>query len=236
MRWEVVDSKVASAHENMQMDAALLAGLETRQVPVLHFYEWESPSITYGLLVKPEEFLNIESLENEGITLAKRPTGGGVTFHLWDFAFSILVPANHPSFSQDTRENYRTINRKIAAAIESVFNKKCTLIEQDFEAKDKASKRFCMARATQYDLVFEEKKVVGSAQRVKKQGFLHQGMISLVEPSAAVLRRVLKEGTAVLEATLATSYPLLGKNATTPQIKEAKKLLKSAIIAAFQES
>src|SRR5580692_6228766 len=100
----VLDTGPASAEKNMQIDADLLESLA--EEPILHFYEWEKRSITYGYFVKPEELLHLENLKRHGIDHARRPTGGGIVFHLWDLAFSVLIPSSSPHFSQNSLENY----------------------------------------------------------------------------------------------------------------------------------
>ena len=45
---EIIDTTKTSAYENMQIDRKLL---KTVSNPILHFYEWEKKSITYGVFV-----------------------------------------------------------------------------------------------------------------------------------------------------------------------------------------
>lgn len=118
VEWEVRDTGVASAEVNMALDAAFLSQLGSRNTPLIHFYEWEGDSATYGLLVKPEQYLDIKAAEERGISLAARPTGGGIVFHIWDLAFSVLVPATCPLFSVSTQENYALINNAVLLAVQ----------------------------------------------------------------------------------------------------------------------
>src|SRR5690242_16384610 len=104
MDWQILDTGVAPAEKNMAFDAELLENLGGQ--PILHFYEWERPSISYGYFIQPSKFLNLNNIKKQGIDLARRPTGGGIVFHLWDMAFSVLVPASSPHFSLNTLENY----------------------------------------------------------------------------------------------------------------------------------
>ena len=72
------------------------------------------------LFYRSGRHLDLKALEASGLHLARRPTGGGIIFHLTDFAFSVLIPANHPSFSQNTLENYALVNRPVAFAISEI--------------------------------------------------------------------------------------------------------------------
>jgi len=115
--WNILDTGFRSAEENMLLDAELLDGLDPHASPILHFYDWEGDSATYGYFVKPSDFLNLEEAKKRGLQLAKRPTGGGIVFHIWDLAFSVLIPAGHPHFSEKTLDNYAFVNDAVLAAV-----------------------------------------------------------------------------------------------------------------------
>lgn len=212
----------------MQLDAELLDSLS--QEVILHFYEWEKSSISYGYFIQPRELLHLKTIEEAEIDLAKRPTGGGIVFHLWDFAFSVLVPASSPHYSVNTLENYSFINRIVLQAVQEFLQEEALiLIPQDAPARDAFCKNFCMAAPTKYDVVFNGLKVAGAAQRRCRQGFLHQGTISLVLPEEALLRRLLLPGSTVAEAILAHTYPLLGRSATPAKMQRAKGKLRELL-------
>ncbi len=227
--WHIFDSGKRSAVENMQLDADMLADLEHQPRPILHFYEWEGNCATYGYFTDPAQFLDLEAAARLGLSLARRSTGGGIVFHIWDMAFSVLVPAHCPEFSVNTLENYAFVNQAVLGAVEALLAERgsSTLIEKDFEAKDTNCSHFCMAKPTKYDVIREGRKIVGAAQRKTKGGFLHQGTISLVMPAEEYLRSVLLPGTSVLEAIQAFTFPLLGASASLSQLQDAKLKLKA---------
>ncbi len=92
-----------------------------------------------------------------------------------------------------------------------------------------------MAGPTKYDVVFGGRKIAGAAQRKCKQGFLHQGMISLQVPPQEYLETVLKPGTKVKEAILASTFPVLPEGSTSSDIEQARHKLKELIVAQFYE-
>lgn len=171
----------------MDLDGALLAEIDQ---PTLHLYTWERPSLTYGYFIKPEEHLDLAVLQEAGLDLARRPTGGGIVFHTHDLAFSVLLPKGHPACGSNTLERYHWVNSRVLEAIESGRQKGADLctIEPD-EPRTMAA--FCMARPTHYDVMWEGRKVGGAAQRKKPQGLLHQGTICLQVPPMALLEGAL---------------------------------------------
>lgn len=227
MRWDMIDTGIGSAQENMDFDARLLSELTPQSSAILHFYGWKKESITHGIFVDPSEFLNLEGAQNLGFEIAKRPTGGGIVFHSWDFAFSVLVPSSSPFYSQKTLENYEWVNRRVLEAIKEFVGSEPSfdLIPKDGNLLDAASERFCMARPTKYDVVWNGRKVAGAAQRKTREGFLHQGTIALSLPNQEALQNILKDGTRVKEAMLAHTYPL----ASQIDLNEARLKLKDLL-------
>lgn len=230
MAWEILDTGRRSAKDNMLIDAYLLETLGERQDPIVHFYEWEGDSATYGCLTNPKDYLNEEAVRRQGLSLAQRSTGGGIVFHSWDFAFSFLVPSTSEFFSSNTLDNYAFINTIVCRAAEEFLGScSLSLTACDFQEKDSACRKFCMAGPTKYDVVLEGRKIAGAAQRKCKQGFLHQGMIALSTPPEEYLEAVLLPGSYVKESIIKNTFPLLEKSALKDDRDFARYKLKELI-------
>lgn len=232
--WQLIDSGIKDASENMQIDALLLENLKPNDLPILHLYDWKSLSATYGYFIKPENFLNLEGVKKRGLSLARRPTGGGIVLHTCDLAFSVLVPSQHEGYSENTLENYHYVNKRVIEAIHALLDKEnLTLLPKDPVALDSSSKNFCMAKPTIYDVMIEGRKIAGAAQRKRKQGFLHQGTISISFPKEEFLTDILLPETKVLEAMQANTYSILGENWDQKDLLNLRKELKSHLKRAF---
>lgn len=233
MQWQIIDSQISEPSAIMEKDAFLLEKLKPEDSPIIHFYQWSVPCLTYGYFTDPSRFLNLEALRNNGILLARRPTGGGIIFHLTDFAFSVLIPAGHPSFSVNTLENYAFINRRVAIAIAA--------FSPNFSSPDllpclkKEKIPFCMANPTQYDLMIEGKKVGGASQRRTKYGFLHQGSISLQLPPFELLEKVLIESKTILNAMKENSFCLSPENSSLQEKRDQLKSLLKIHLPAYKK-
>jgi lipoate---protein ligase len=217
---DIFDSGINSAEANMRLDATLL---ETISQPMLHLYQWARPSATFGYFIRPENHLNLKKATLHNLDLARRPTGGGIVFHIWDLAFSFLLPASHPAFSLNTLDNYAFVNNAVLETVRSYFSLTPALIPQDGELKSADSNHFCMARPTQYDVVYQGVKIAGAAQRRRKQGFLHQGTISLAIPNFELLEELLSKE--VVSSMRAFTFSPV-KEVELPKVrKELEKLL-----------
>ncbi len=82
----------------MACDSELLHQLAGNSRPILHLYDWASDSLTYGYFVNPAEYLNLSLLDKWRLSIARRPTGGGLLFHTCDLAFSLSYPRHIPRF------------------------------------------------------------------------------------------------------------------------------------------
>lgn len=228
VNWHVLDTGIHSAEENMRQDAKMLDEADILPGPTIHFYEWKNPSVTYGYFTNPAQLLNLEAVKALELDLARRPTGGGIVFHLFDMAFSIVVPSHAPQFSTNTLDNYAWVNQAVLQSV-NIFlgvERDLTLIPEDSLALSASCSSFCMAKPTKYDVVWQGKKIAGSAQRKTRKGFLHQGTIALVMPSVEFLSQVLLPESQVQAAMLQFTSPLLGFCATKSQIDQLKLQLK----------
>ena len=227
----VLDTGVLEPEENMAIDEQLLKELDPDGAPLLHLYDWASPSATYGHFIPLERHVDTRLAAQKGVRFARRPTGGGIVFHIWDLAFSFLMPANHSQCSENTLENYKFVNKIVLEAIDDLLPKKgaANLLSEHTETP-----YFCMTRPTIYDVLYLGKKIAGSAQRRTKRGYLHQGTISLIEPDFALLGEILRQKKEVLEAMASCTFTLFEPTSSLASCRElVRKRLSRSFAAQF---
>ncbi len=223
---QIFDTGTDTAAANMRFDEKLLGELQPGSDPILHLYHWTHSSATFGYFILPEKHLDLEKAKNWGLDLARRPTGGGIVFHIWDLAFSFLMPSNHPHFSVNTLENYQFVNKAVLEVVRSYFGLSPELIEQNAPTLGPDCQNFCMAKPTQYDVVYQGMKIAGAAQRRRHQGYLHQGTISLSSPHAGLLEDVLLSKQDVLQAMNAFTFAPIQDNLQIGRVRQdLQKLL-----------
>jgi lipoate-protein ligase A len=229
--WKILDTGRDSAQENMAIDAKLLEEMKKDDPPILHLYEWEGDAATYGHFLDPKKFLDLDRATALGLSLARRPTGGGIIFHVSDLAFSVLVPANFPHYSTNTLDNYDFINSAVKRGVKNFLEDAdgLDLLPEEPTPFDESSRHFCMAKPTIYDVMLGSRKIAGAAQRRGKQGYLHQGSISIALPKESFLSQVLLSGTQVKEAMEANTFSILGNEWTKDDLEEARAQLKQQL-------
>lgn len=232
MQWQIIKSGRLPPQAIMDKDKELLNQLSETSLPILHLYEWEGACFTYGYFIDPFKYLNVEAVQNHKFKMARRPTGGGIIFHLTDFAFSVLIPAHDSHFSLNTLDNYAFVNHMVAQAISQLSGQTSEpeLLAIESVCSDRDCRSFCMAKPTQYDIIVNRKKVGGASQRRTKKGFLHQGSISLALPPQGILEDVLKQGTRVWSAMQEHSYVLLEGSWTEKQLSAARAEIQQLLI------
>lgn len=216
MHWEIIDTGVNDAETNMAIDKKLLEDMQNFPRAIFHTYQWKRPSITYGYFSKPEKWLNLAAVEELDIDIARRITGGGITLHMYDIAFSVLVPCTHPAYSISPLNNYAFVNQALIKAISiCVGDVKPVLLHTDKNANIEACGCFCMSRPTKYDVIINGRKVGGAAQRRTEAGFLHHGSIAIEMPNRGLLKKILLDCDTVAQAMQLHTYPLIGIDRST---------------------
>ena len=224
---QVIETRALSSQEIMDLDRDLLEDLQENPRPILHLYSWPTATLSYGLLVDPNSFIDREAAKKQNLSLAKRPTGGGLIFHLTDLAFSFLLPSQNSHFSVKTNENYVFVNSLVAKALKKFMPENLHLLEDPIESPI----RFCMAKATQFDLLLDGGKLVGAAQRRTRHGLLHQGSISLSPPPFDLLEELLLDKNLLQEMRKTSRF--LSKE---PLSKEALQTLRHEIEESLKEN
>jgi lipoyl(octanoyl) transferase len=159
------DPEPRPAALNMAIDEALLA---SAVVPILRYYRWRRPSISFGYFGRYAEV----AAEGGDREIVRRWTGGGTVPHGDDLTYSIVIPSSHPFFQQSSIEIYHAIHDAICRALQA------NGVEASL-AKDAAQKisESCFANAVRADVLSGDRKIAGAAHRRSRAGLLHQGSI-----------------------------------------------------------
>ncbi len=92
---EVIHGPVVSPMLNVAMDETLTEEVAAkRRKPFLRIWEWDSPQIVMGSFQSYENEINQEGVDKYGITVSRRPSGGGVMFMEAGncITYSLVVP------------------------------------------------------------------------------------------------------------------------------------------------
>ena len=171
------DRSPVSAALNMAIDEALL---EQAQFPVLRFYGWREPSLSFGYFGK---FADLAE-KAKAREVVRRWTGGGSVFHGEDLTYSLVTPAGDAAAALDPGGIYGALHRTIRDALRFEGRE----VELATDEAPKISDA-CFANPVRHDLLWRGRKIAGAAQRRTRRGFLHQGSIQISDLSLAFRER-----------------------------------------------
>lgn len=159
------DTAFRSAPLNMAVDEALL---EISATPTLRFYGWERPSLSFGYFGRLEDAIRIGA-ERE---LVRRWTGGGIVLHGEDLTYSLVLPLTHNDPARSPRKIYGDIH----AAIRDVLVHDGVAARLATFAPPKTSEA-CFGNPVFADVLVDNEKIAGAAQRRTRAGLLQQGSV-----------------------------------------------------------
>jgi lipoyl(octanoyl) transferase len=178
--WDFLLSPAAGAAWNMALDEALLHTAAKRGRPLMRVYAWEKPSVSFGYFQKFPAHL-VDDYE-----VVRRPTGGGVVYHVDDTTYTVVVPPEHSFYAKTTVDAYCALHKAVAAAFES----RPMLHEAMLQSPQ--GQYECFQKPVHGDVVRDGRKLAGGAQRRTKSGLLHQGSIA-AKLSADQIKRGFQE-------------------------------------------
>ncbi|MEA2062280.1 MAG: lipoate--protein ligase family protein [Gemmatimonadota bacterium] len=183
--WRFINSGACPAAFNMALDEALMRRAADPPTATLRVYAWEKPSVSLGYHQKIEERLDLERCRAAGVEVVRRITGGREVFHQRELTYSFSAPLDNPRLGGTVMKSYRAISGGLVRALEILG------LEPELERSVKRAgagagvrDNPCFSSASRYEISWQGKKLVGSAQRRMPRlgAFLQQGSL-LIENS-----------------------------------------------------
>lgn len=154
----------------MALDESLFVCAEA---PTLRFYRWKKPCVTFGYGQKHLEAKQFAKSFAVRALPIRRPTGGGVVLHGYDFTFSLSMPRSLPFLQRSLLESYRVIHEAVAESLRALGYNRIHI--QTTAPRSLLS--VCFAQPSLYDVLCDGKKIAGGAQRRSRNAFLYQGTV-----------------------------------------------------------
>lgn len=179
---------------NMALDEFLLN--EGGGVPVLRFYRWLEPTVSFGYFEPAEAARQLAGDR----AVVRRLTGGGLVEHGNDLTYTLVVPRSEPFVRVRSVESYRSIHAAVAASLAQGGWQSDSHPEKAAETASKSAVNACFQQPVLHDLVAHGQKIAGGAQRRTRAGLLHQGSVLLADATSPAWTGVLRQ---LLPAALA---------------------------------
>jgi len=183
--WQFIISKPAAGRDNMELDLKLFR--EANQ-PTIRIYSWANKCISVGYGQNAERLLDGSVAGLLGWEIVKRPTGGGLVFHNEvEVTFSVVCGVDE--LPAGLLPSYYKISEAVVSALKQIG------VEAELQTSNNKlqsnhqpqTANLCFAYPAEYEIVCQEKKIVGSAQKRNRTKLLQQGSIFVKNPGLEVL-------------------------------------------------
>jgi len=161
--WRFEYSGKLDGARNMALDLSLAEDLAAgRGEPVLRLYGWSPWAISLGYNQREEE-IDTARCRAEGIDVVRRPTGGRAILHAEELTYCVVMPAARRSIL----EVYNEISRALVRGL-GLFGVEASLqrSQPDFPDHYRSPSAIpCFTASARYEIEWDDRKLVGSAQR-----------------------------------------------------------------------
>lgn len=194
----LTDPPLAGA-TNMARDETLLERVGAGESPpTLRLYQWDRPTISLGYFQHFADYTNLAPPAGR-LPLVRRQTGGGAILHDLELTYSLTLPTGDVRLEGGANRLYERAHDAITACL-SALDIKITRCGTSDDSGAARGPFFCFERRHCYDLLVNNDKIAGSAQRRTKRAVLQHGSIILAN-------RFPQQPSAFRDATAANADP-----------------------------
>tara|TARA_B100001250_G_scaffold380854_1_gene372648 strand:+ start:231 stop:1061 length:831 start_codon:yes stop_codon:yes gene_type:complete len=178
--WRFLNTGSYSGAMNMALDEILLKGVQNGGRPVVRFYTWDPPAISFGYAQDPYNEVDVDRCTEAGIDLVRRPTGGRAVLHWEELTYSVVAPLNDSvSWGQRINEAYNVIGKCLVKGLQRYG------VDAEIEKGQVGVVRHprgktatpCFSSIARSEVKLKGRKLIGSAQRRFSDAMLQHGSI-----------------------------------------------------------
>ena len=168
---------------NMARDEHLLLA-EDVAPGAIRVYAWDPPTLSLGYFQRSEEIAKLPP-EVRGLAVVRRLTGGGAILHDREITYSIVLDDSVPIARKSPADLYRLAHECWRDAI-AVDGRHIDLAPDEFPLPSpRTGPFFCFEKPGRTDLIMENEKLLGSAQRRIPGRVMQHGSLILAKRFAA---------------------------------------------------
>jgi lipoate-protein ligase A len=225
--WRFIDSGRCDAFYNMAFDEAIAAEVRRGTVTAtLRLYGWDRPSVTLGCFQKTTD-INIAFCRSHDIPIVRRPTGGRAVLHDDELTYSFSARTDREPFLHGLLDSYKKIGRAFSLAL-----KKIGITAEPREERERgrvlSRSPLCFQSSSFGEILLDNKKLVGSAQKRWEDGLLQQGSVPYLAPAESLQEIFGAEQTSELKNRMHALRDLL------PHLD--REVFKKAVASSFAEA
>lgn len=161
--WRFINSGLQAGVYNMQFDEALARSLqEGGSTPSLRIFRWKPWAISLGYNQGAAE-INANRCREEGIDIVRRPTGGRAILHAEELTYSVVMYAGRKGILQVYNEISSALVRGLRLfGVDATLQRSQPNFSEEYKHPSSIP---CFTSSARYEIEWQGRKLVGSAQR-----------------------------------------------------------------------
>ena len=179
--WRLLITPPLDGATNMAIDEAILQALaEGHGQPTLRLFQWEPPCLSLGYNQHWHE-LDEAACRRLGYTWTRRPTGGKAILHTDEATYSLIIPQDDPRIHGGIVESYRVLSLGLSKSLEQLGVEAVQAAEANEASNSPTGSQgpVCFDTPSRYEITWQGKKLIGSAQLRRKKIVLQHGTLPL---------------------------------------------------------
>ncbi|HHX27474.1 MAG: lipoate--protein ligase family protein [Bacillota bacterium] len=231
MKVRLLSHGPAKGSRNMAVDEAILRSCARGDTgPTLRFYQWDPACLSLGYFQDLSREVDVEALPSLGVDLVRRLTGGKAVLHDDEITYSVVVPEK--MLPGSVLETYRRISQALVEGLRLMgIPAAIAALERGVTSRDPRFRQAaCFSAPSWFEILWDGKKLIGSAQNRKNGVILQHGSIPF-RFDAAKLVKCLKTSSpehaersrAMLQRKAAGIFEALGRDCLRTELEEHLK-------------
>jgi lipoate-protein ligase A len=175
--WRLLNTGHLDGATNMAIDEAISRAVQANLVPpTLRFFGWQPACLSLGQ-AQPGDDVDQVACRAAGVDVVRRPTGGRAILHTDELTYSVITPEREPRVAGTIVESYKRLSEGLLRGL-MLMGVPTQQVERPDE-HDRDQGPVCFEVPSNYEIVFDGRKLVGSAQMRKAGVMLQHGTIPL---------------------------------------------------------
>ena len=175
--WRLLNTGQLDGATNMAIDEAISRAVQADLVPpTLRFFGWQPACLSLGQ-AQPGGDVDQAACRAAGVDVVRRPTGGRAILHTDELTYSVIAPEREPRVAGTIVESYKRLSAGLLNGL-NLMGVPTRQVEQP-DNHDRDQGPVCFEVPSNYEIVFDGKKLVGSAQMRKAGVVLQHGALPL---------------------------------------------------------
>jgi len=160
----ILDTGFNNGPMNMAIDEAIAIEVSKGDSPpTLRFYRWDPPTLSLGYFQKANKEVDFDGLKKRGVGLVRRPTGGRAVLHDEEITYSIILKEDYKNIPYSITESYRVLSEPLLNGLKRMGLEPYMMKPLNTGRNHTTSA--CFDAPSSYEIIVNNKKIIGSAQK-----------------------------------------------------------------------